>query len=254
MIDLAIFFTALVLYPENSSANPTADIKEIAAFIETELKMYFCSNNEAVVKNGTAGNTLEDLKGLSYDRTAYLFSEDYVNFPETGWVGGQSPKDPGTITWKFKPIVGITPDDLSTSEYNNITGNNGNTYETVGGVGMISSEAVVVGGEFIDIIRGTDWLQTRMAEDLFSLLYNSEKIPFTERGAGAIEGKIRYWLNRAESAAVGLLVPGESVINMPRIADVSEADKLARFLRGITFSGKYAGAVHKIGITGKLTV
>lgn len=237
-----------------ASATAEADIKLLAAIIETKIKMYFCCTNDADVKNGVASNTLKDLKALAYDRTVYQWSGDYANYPESAWVGGQSPKDPGSLTWKFKPLVGITPDVLTSTEFGNITDDNGNTYETVGGIGMISSEAVVVGGEYIDIIRGTDWLQTRMSEDLFSLLANSDKIPFTDEGLAAVEGKIRYWLNKAESADVNLLIQGESVINMPKLSDISSADKLARYLRGITFSGKYAGAVHKIEIRGKLSV
>lgn len=237
-----------------TTAKTKADILLLAAVIETKLKKYGVSTAEADVKNGVAANTLKSLKALDYDRTFYEYSGDATNSPEAAWAGGLLPKDPGSITWKFKRQVGITPDVLTTTESNNIVDDNGNTFETVGGVNIISSEATVVSGEFIDIIRGTDWLQTRMAEDLFSLLINSDKIPFTERGAGAIEGKIRYWLNRAESSAVNLLVPGESVINMPVIANVPSGEKLARYLSGITFSGKYAGAVHKIGITGKLTV
>lgn len=231
-----------------------AEIKLLSGIINTKIKMYFVSSDEADVKNGIADNTLKDLKALASDRTVYQWSGDYANYPESAWVGGQAPKNPGSLTWKFKPLTGITPDILTAAEFNNITDDNGNTYETTGGVGMISSEAVVVSGEYIDIIRGTDWLQTRMAEDLFSLLVNSDKIPFTNPGLGAIESKIRYWLNRAESADVGLLVPGESVINMPKLADISAADKLARWLKNVTFSGKYAGAVHKIEIRGKLSV
>ncbi|GAF85852.1 unnamed protein product, partial [marine sediment metagenome] len=124
----------------------------------------------------------------------------------------------------------------------------------VGGVSMISSEAIVVGDEYIDIMRGTDWLQTRMSEGVFTALTNNDKIPFTANGIGLIEGIIKYWLNEGEETTRGLLVPNESIIATPNIEDVDPAEKALRYLSGITFSGKYAGALHKIGITGKLTV
>jgi len=231
-----------------------ADILLLAAAIEAELKIYVTCTGEADVKNGVAANTLLSLEALAYDRTAYLYSSDYANFPEAAWLGGQLPKNPGSTTWKFKTLVGITPDSLSTTEFDNIKNHEGNTYETVGGVNIISSEAVVVSGEYIDIIRGTDWLQTSMQEDLYALLVGVEKIPFTERGAGAIETVIRKWLAVGESENYNLLSPNQSVVTMPKVADISAADRLARFFSGITFSAVYAGAVHKIGITGKLTV
>lgn len=237
-----------------TTAKTKADILLLAAVIETQIKLYGVTTAEADVKNAVAANTLLSLKALGYDRTWYQYSADAANFPEAALMGGALPTYPGSITWKFRREVGITPDVLTTTEYNNIVNNNGNVCETVGGVGIISSEGVVVSGEFIDIIRGTDWLQVRIAEDLFSLLINSNKIPFTERGSGAIQGKIEYWLKKGEHPDINLLIPNESIVNMPRVSAIAEADRLARFFSGITFSGKYAGAVHKIGINGKLTI
>lgn len=237
-----------------ATAKTKTDILLISAVIETQTKLYGVSTSEADVKNGVADNTLLALKALGYDRTWYQYSADAANFPEASLMGGMLPNDPGSVTWKFKPEIGITPDVLSTTEYNNIVNNYGNVYETVGVASIVSSEATVVSGEYIDIIHGTDWLQVRIAEGLFSLLINSKKIPFTEKGSGAIEGVIEYWLKKGEHPDINLLVPGESIVTMPRVADISDADRLARFFSGITFSGKYAGAVHKIGINGKLTV
>lgn len=240
-------------YSLHATTKTKADILLLAAIIETQIKWYGVTTAEADVKNGVASNTLKELKALNYDRTWYEYSADAANFPEAAWSGGQLPKNPGSITWAFKPQTGITSDTLTTTEYNNIINDNGNLYETVGGQPM-TFKGVVVSGEYMDIIRGTDWLQTRMSEDLFLLLINQDKVPMTERGAGMVEGKIKYWLERAESTDVNLLVPGSSIINVPKITDLSTADKLARFLSGITFSGTYQGAVHKIGVSGKLSV
>lgn len=231
-----------------------ADILALAAIIETKLKMYFICTADADVKNGVAANVLKELKALSYNRTAYQYSADEANYPEAGWVGGQAPKDPGSVTWKFKPIVGITPDILTTAEFTAIRDDNGNTFETVGGVNIVSSEAVVVGGEYIDIIRGTDWLQVRMQEGIFTKLVNADKIPFTDQGIGVIEGEIMYWLNEGEDISRGLLTPGSSVVSVPNLEDVPPAEKALRFLDGCTFSSQYAGALHKVGITGKISV
>jgi len=230
-----------------------ADILLLAAVIETKLKIYFVCTGEADVKNGVADNTLKSLTALSYDRTVYLYSGDYANFPEAAWVGGQAPKDPGSLTWKFKSLTGIIADELTTTEVATIKADKGNIYETIGGVSMISAEAIVVNDEFIDIIRGTDWLQTRMSEGIFTALVNNDKIPFTAAGIGLIEGIIKYWLNEGESIDRGLLVPNESTITTPDIEDVDPAEKAIRYLSGITFTAKYAGALHKIGITGKIT-
>lgn len=231
------------------------DVEALAAIIETELKLMFvCSDDPDIYDSVSIDDIAYNLNNLAYDRSVVEFSEDEDNYPPSGWVGGQAPKDPGSLTWKFKPIVGIAPDILTTSQRNAIWAKKANTFETVGGINIISSEGTVASGEYIDIMRGTDWLQTRMQEDIFSVLANSDKIPFTSQGIGIIEGRIRYWLNRAESADIGLLVPGESTITVPNIDDIDPAEKALRYLSGITFTAKYAGAIHKVGIIGKISV
>lgn len=232
-----------------------ADILLLAAGIEASIsvKKYFVCTGEADVKNGVADNTLLSLEALAYDKTSYLYSGDYAVFPEAGLIGGQSPKDPGSSTWKFKTIVGVTPDILTTTEFNNIVGHNGNVYEEVGGVNIISSEATVVSGEYIDIIRGTDWLQVRLTEDLFELLVNSDKLGFTEPDLGAVYAKIKFRMDEAENDAK-LLVPNASVINVPKLSTLDPADKTIRLLDDVTFSGTYQGAIHKINLTGKLSL
>jgi len=231
-----------------------ADILLLAAVIETKLKMYFCCSDDSEVSAGTADNIALTLQALDYDRTVYSWSGDEANYPEASWVGGQAPKDPGSLTWKFKPCTGTLPDILTTAEFTAITAANGNTYETVAGVNAITSEAVVSSGEYIDIIRGTDWLHVRMQEGVFTKLLNADKIPFTDPGIGVIEGEIMFWLNEGEDLSRGLLVPGSSVVTVPNLADVPSAEKALRFLDGCTFSASYAGALHKVGITGKLSV
>ena len=229
------------------------DIEALAAIIETKVKMYFTCSDDAEVKAGTALNVALTLEALAYDRTVYRWSGDQANYPEASWVGGQAPKDPGSVTWKYQTCVGTLPDILTAAEFTNITDANGNTYETVGGVNTITSEAVVSSGEYIDIIRGTDWLQVRMQEGIYAKLINADKIPFTNAGIGMIEGEVMYWLSEGEDPDRGLLVPESSAVVVPDLADVPAAEKALRFLDGITFSATYAGAIHKVGITGKIS-
>ena len=229
------------------------DIEALAAIIETKVKMYFTCSDDAEVKAGTALNVALTLEALAYDRTVYRWSGDQANYPEASWVGGQAPKDPGSVTWKFQTCTGTLPDILTAAEFTNITDANGNTYETVGGVNTITSEAVVSSGEYIDIIRGTDWLQVRMQEGIYAKLINADRIPFTNAGIGMIEGEVMYWLSEGEDPDRGLLVPESSAVVVPDLADVPAAEKALRFLDGITFSATYAGAIHKVGITGKIS-
>jgi hypothetical protein len=174
-----------------------------------------------------------------------------VSFPEFAWMGGQLPKDPGSITWWGKTLTGITPDVLTTTAVTNIKGKNCNIYETIGGVNIVH-EGVVPSGEFIDIIRGVDWIQARISENVFSLMVNADKIPFTDPGVEMIKSEIQAVLEDAVDR--GILVANTITITAPKVADVSSVDKANRFLPDVIFGATLAGAIHKVKIDGKLSV
>lgn len=174
-----------------------------------------------------------------------------VSFPEFAWMGGQLPKAPGSITWKFKTLTGITPDVLTSTAVNNVKDKNCNIYETIAGISM-AHEGVVSSGEFIDIIRGVDWIQARISERVFTLLANADKVPYTDPGVEMIKSEIQAVLEQAVDNAV--LVKDTIAITAPKVADVSSTDKANRYLPDIKFGATLAGAIHKVQIVGKLSV
>ena len=235
-----------------TEAEQLQDIAQSAAFIEARLKTYFYAIDQATMLSETSTNIGAVLKALAYERTAGMYSDDHANYPEAAWIGRVAPETPGSVTWKFQRLVGITPDDLNATQIANLTANGLNFFETVAGVNIISGEGVMAGGEFIDVIRGSDKLQTRMAERIFTLLVNADKIPFTNKGIAAIENEIRAELQI--SVDEGFLEPGSVVVTVPDIDSVPSADKAVRFLDGMSFSADLAGAIHKVSIVGTLSL
>lgn len=194
-----------------------------------------------------------DVSGLT-TTTAVTITEEQAgeaSFPEFAWMGGQLPKTPGSITWKFKTLIGITPDVLTSTAIGNVKGKNCNVYETIANISM-AHEGVVSSGEFIDIIRGVDWIQARISERVFTLLANADKIPYTDPGVEMIKTEIQAVLEQAVDNNV--LVENTITITAPKVADVSPTDKANRFLPDIKFGATLAGAIHKVKIDGKLSV
>ena len=194
-----------------------------------------------------------DVSGLTTTTDTTITEEQAgeASFPESAWQGGQLPKQPGSITWWGKTLIGITPDVLTTTAINNVKGKNGNVYETIAGVSMMHN-GVVASGEYIDIIRGVDWIHARISENVFSLLANADKVPFTDAGVGSIMTEIRAVLDTAVEN--GILVKDTIIVSAPLVADVSTANKANRLLPDVTFSGTLAGAIHKVTINGKVSV
>jgi hypothetical protein len=162
------------------------------------------------------------------------------------------PLPAGSATWKFKTLKGITVDKLNPTQVGNADGKNCNTFTPIGGVN-VTAEGVVADREFIDVIMGCDWIFVNMQADIYAAMVNSPKIPFTDKGAALIESIIRTRLNLAIKQGILADSPAP-VVSVPKVADVSSADKTARRLTGITFQGTLAGAIHAVTVNGNVTV
>jgi hypothetical protein len=231
-----------------------ADILELAASIETAKKIYAYSSSDSGIiddPESSATDVAKQLKDLSYARTLGLYDPDAdTAFPEAALFGVMLPKDPGAATWKFKTLVGQDADALTPTQLTNATAKNINTYQEIGGVN-ITAEGVVAEGEFIDVIRGVDWLESRMEERVFSVLVNNDKVPFTNAGINTIAAEVSAQLQEATDADV-LSSDEPFTVNVPNVLDIDPADKAARILRGLTFKGVLAGAIHAVEITGEV--
>lgn len=238
-----------VLTDSSSSANVLA----VGAWVLTRKKIYFAGTQSQGELDGT-GTLGATLKALSNDRVALMYTKNGHEFPSAGWVGGQAPKTPGSITWAFKNILGSTPAALTSTQRSNLETDSTNHFQTVAGLN-ITRPGVVTSGEWIDIRHGIDALEARIKEDVFALLANADKVPFTDSGFALIESAI----DAACQAFVGtdqqpgLLVKDSIVIIMPSLSAISTADKQARRLTGVRFSALLAGAIHFVQINGTLT-
>ena len=108
---------------------------------------------------------------------------------------------------------------------------------------------------FVDVIRGRDWLESNMQALVFGALVNGArngKTPFTDAGIGTVEGQIRAALQQAEARL--FLDRGSVSVSVPKVTEVPAADRASRKLTGISFSARLAGAVHAVNIKGTVTV
>jgi len=244
-----------------STSRDEVDILEAARWIEAQVKLYFFETDEANIKDQTesedSSTVAYQLKALSRERTAWIWTktDNLGNYPAAAWVGKLGPKDPGTVTWKFKNLAGVLPDDeLSGAEEKNIRDKNGNYYATVAGNGIIASEGVVASGEFIDIMRGTDALSRRIQEEVFFIFLNEDKVDYTDKGVEQLVNGAKAATN--EFTGDGQLLksdPAPTFSTVP-VAEKSKLDRGARIYDDIEFEAEYAGAIHKTKIKGRISV
>ncbi len=237
-----------------------ANVLQIAEYIETQTKIYGTSSADTDIIGSATDDIASQLKALAYKRTFSMYSADAANYPEAAWIGGQLPETPGSSTWKFKQLVGITPDVLTATQRQRCIGNpiagttgkNANIYETIGGTN-ITEEGFMASGQFIDLTIGIDWLQATMQTNIYSLLVQQAKVPYTDQGAAVVENAVRQTILQGVTNG---LVDGDSEIEVefPAVADQSTNDRANRILAGGTFSCRLAGALHFVVINGVVTV
>lgn len=241
-------------YALTAETHAEADILALAGAIEARKKIYGTSSSDTGIVDAVSTTDIgSQLFDLGYQRTFITYSATAdTQFPEAAWIGGQLPEQPGSNTWKFKTLSGVTVSSLSSTQANAAKDKNVNTYERVGGV-SIMGEGVMAGGEYIDVIIFVDWLEARMRESIFFRLVNTKKLPYTQAGVTVIENEIRRIL--AEGITNGGLAPNpQPTVSVPNVLALSANLRATRTLEGITFEGRLAGAIHFVTVRGTVTV
>ncbi len=173
------------------------------------------------------------------------------DFPAAAWMGKMLSQAPGSASWAFKQLEGVSKAQLSTDIIDKLQKANINRYINIKDVG-VTLDGRVAEGEYIDIIHGIDWLHVRIQERLFKLLMVNPKIPFTLQGVDLVRSEIMAQLK--EAVYRGLLAADpEPMVSIPNIEDIDPTIRGKRILPDVHFSGRLAGAIHHIEIQGKVT-
>lgn len=230
-----------------------ADQEDLAEWLSAQRRIGGVRTNDS----GAIANTTTDIGAvLNLDAVercfAFYLGEADEDYPEFAWAGRLLPELPGAATWKFKTLVGVTPDALTATQETNLINKKYNYYMTIGGVN-ITQEGWMPGGEFIDVMIGVDFIHARMQEAIFSRMVNLKKIPYTNQGVDIIVNEMDAVLNRSINQGI-LAADPAPVINKPNVRDVPFNDRAARLLPDLTFTAVLAGAIHKVQIRGTVTV
>ncbi len=226
--------------------NGPDEVEELSGWVNTQKKMYFVSTDDLTVYAGA----------LNSDRTVVMVTNQPGEYPAEAWVGACAPFAPGTITWTFKTLNGISNSGLMNSEVDSVEDANGNAYIEQGGV-MITSNSKTTSGEYIDVVRSKDWLEARITEGVFSLLANSKKVRFTNAGIAQVVAAVEAPFKRAvASGVIGRDAEDKPMYNVtaPSRSEISQTDRANRKLPGVTFGGTIAGAIEDVGINGSIEV
>lgn len=238
-----------------------AEILQAAAYVESVKKILVTSTATAAVGTNATTDVASRLKAAAYKRTALLFSPAAAGTGiSAAWLGGQLPAVPGSNTWAFKSLAGVTVDTLTATQINACIGNplagtpgkNANIHTSVGGVN-ITQTGVMASGQYIDITVGIDWLVSKLQTNTYSAMVNATKIPYTDTGVTILLSAVRAAID--EGVANGL-IDGASPITVtaPKVLSVPANQRANRIAPTISFGCRLQGAVHAVQISGTVTV
>lgn len=260
-------FTSEVRDLVDINAEGIPSVQAAAAWAQARTKIFASASNSVDAKDsGVTTDIGSIVKGLLYDRTSIIYSSTTTEYPEAAMFGIAFTVDFGaansTITLKFKQFIGITPENLKTSEKTALDSKRTNVYFLVGN----DADAVPLYGEsfmaanfFFDEIHGIDWLANAIENQVFGYLFTRPtKVPLTDKGGAAIEQQVIRVLDEAVrngfiapgTTSDGVFLPNGYITAVQSVALIPSADKAARVGPQVDFVAILAGAIHSIQING----
>lgn len=204
-------------------------------------------------------------KTNSLDRTSIFYSSQAATkFVDAAYLGKILPLTPGSYTGMFKTLAGVPVDAVTPTQSKNVHDKYANTYEEIGEVNIVM-QGFVSTGEYTDIIVFQDWLKARITENVFALLVNEPKVPYTDAGIASIETAVKQILQIGQdNGGISPLSFNSNVkppqqiggyyTTVPILSSIPLIDKTARILKQVNFTAWLAGAIHNVEINGVLTL
>jgi hypothetical protein len=213
----------------------------------------------AVVTNAPGASTddiVAQAQAMNTSRVVYIAHTSSEDYPDAALVGRMAPLQPGSATFKFKTLDGVTESTFSTTEISQLHDAGVITYVSKFGV-LQTSEGYVTDKTFADIQLAKDWLKARMEERISRVLFVNEKIPYDNIGIAQIVDPIRSTLQQA--TALGIVARADDgtglfTVRAPRREDVDPTDRANRILPDVYWDAVLAGAVHRVRVSGVVRV
>ena len=231
----------------------------MASEIQARKKIFFTANADVKALQGTELESATDvpaqLAKSKYTRTVCLWHHTaQFDYPEMAYIAYGAPYDAGSIAWGNAQLTGVEASlqpanqrPLTSIQKSALDARSCNFVDLDGGVPVVR-RGITSGGEWIDIIRGVDWLESDLKTSLRDLLINQKGGKFTFDDTGIT--RIRQVIETSLQRAVNRNFLSTYTVTVPKASQVSLADKKARILKDITFHGILAGAILDVDLKG----
>lgn len=235
------------------------NIAAAASWAESNKRLHAYSTMDTNAK-GTGTGIGATMKAAGYAYTFGQWGGTSIEYGALGILAKQFCADPGTDTWAYKELAGVTVDSLTTTEITALgketaNGNRLNYYISIANTSN-TRFGICASGMYADLRRGIDALAAAIQIAVFQVLRTSPKLPFDPGGIAIVGSAVRSVLSRftatpQQPAALLRGDPGFApVVLLPDIASTSSADRGNRYLNGIRFTAYAQNAIQVVAISG----
>ena len=227
-----------------TDAKDDSDKEAIADYIETQTAVYvFSDSNTNTLLSTNETDIFSVLKAKTLVKSFGMYTkDDTVVAPEAAWVGRFASATIGSNTWIHKALATLTPEGFSRTEMSVLKDKNAHFYTLVGQDPSIEGNANTVGGEKIHVILGAIWLEVRLSERTWNVLYTKERLNYTNSSIELFRAEIVSVLNEAVDYNILTNDDGFS-ISVPDANKLTSQERASGYLRKITFRARLAGAI-----------
>lgn len=190
-------------------------------------------------------------------RTIILDNPNVNEHLDAAIVGALGSLPVGSITWKFKSLVGITPRYLTDTDIAAIDSANAIAYAYKGTGKAQTTDGVLADGEWIDVVHGQDWVKADMENEVQYALEQNDKVPFDGRGIGLIDAAATTTLGRGfNQGIIAVTDDGQPDYETSTLSrdQVDAQDRKARIYSGLSFEFGNAGGIHGARIKGQIII
>ena len=229
-----------------TDAFSAAQISALAPVVEPLEKMYFAQSVDSDVRDpGSTTDIAYALNAAGYKKTALGSHQIACQHAVAAWAGALLRFDPGSATWVYKDLAGVTREHLSANDIAAMDTKKANWFGDCSGIG-ITDGGTVASGEWIDNMRGDLWFLDASRIDLANALRGqTKKLPYTNAGAAVLRNTVYGTAQRGINT--GYLNADQLVsVTGPLVEDVPAATRKSRCYGPIRASVIRAGAIHKV--------
>jgi hypothetical protein len=234
--------------------NSTAYVNAAAAWIESNKKLYMgesCDSTALVTAEASGTDALDDLDENNYTRSLPIYAWAPHEMMGAALMGRCLPLNPGTETWAYKGLAGVTTPPLTSTHRGNLDDRQATYMKNVGGVdftwqGKVADSVIL----YADMRRLLDWLESEIKFGVFeSLVGAPAKVPFTNGGISSV--KNRVWGPLLQGIRRGAIAEDPApTVTAPTISEISASDKKNRILPDVNFTATATSAIHQVDIFG----